>query len=46
MFGQLHEGELPLFKLNFGVITLLPEKKNALQMRSLEPLKFIYVMFN
>jgi mannosylglycoprotein endo-beta-mannosidase len=29
MFAQLRTGELPLFKLNFGVITLLPKKENA-----------------
>jgi hypothetical protein len=29
MFAQLHNGELPLFKLNFGIITLLPKKKDA-----------------
>ena len=27
LFGQLKMGELPLFKLNFGVITLLPKKE-------------------
>ena len=26
MFAQLHSSDLPLFKLNFGVITLLPKK--------------------
>jgi hypothetical protein len=31
MFYQLHSGELQLFKLNFGVITLLPKKENAVQ---------------
>jgi hypothetical protein len=29
MFAQLRVGELPLFKLNFGVITLLPKKEDA-----------------
>jgi hypothetical protein len=31
MFQQLHFGNLQLFKLNFGVITLLPKKDNAIQ---------------
>jgi hypothetical protein len=26
MFSQLQSGELPLFRLNFGIITLLPKK--------------------
>ena len=29
LFVQLKQGNLPLFKLNFGVITLLPRKENA-----------------
>jgi hypothetical protein len=29
MFAQLRRGELPLFKLNFGGITLLPKKKSG-----------------
>ena len=29
MFFQLKQGNLPLYKLNFGVITLLPKKENA-----------------
>ena len=29
MFVQLQGGDLPLFRLNFGVITLLPKKENA-----------------
>jgi hypothetical protein len=31
MFMQLQRDELPLYKLNFGVITLLPKKENAVQ---------------
>ena len=31
LFAQLQIGELPLFKLNFGVITLLPTKEDASQ---------------
>ena len=31
MFIQLHSGDLPLFKLNFGVITLLPKKEDAIR---------------
>ena len=35
MFAQLHQGELPLFKLNFGVITLLSKKENAVQIQQI-----------
>ena len=31
MFAQLHAGNLPLFKLKCGVITLLPKKEDASQ---------------
>jgi hypothetical protein len=29
MFVQLKHGELPLYKLNHGIITLLPKKEDA-----------------
>jgi hypothetical protein len=29
MFVQLKDGDLPLYKLNFSVITLLPKKEDA-----------------
>ena len=29
LFVQLKQGNLPLFKLNFGVITLLPKKRKC-----------------
>jgi hypothetical protein len=29
MFAQLKDGDLSLYKLNFGVITLLPKKEDA-----------------
>jgi hypothetical protein len=29
MFHDLHSGDLPLFSLNFGVITLLPKTQDA-----------------
>jgi hypothetical protein len=31
LFVQLQQGELPLYKLNFGVITLLPKKEDVVQ---------------
>ena len=35
MFRKLQTGELPLFKLNFGVITLLP--RNLSMIKCLKP---------
>jgi hypothetical protein len=35
MFVQLQQGDLPLYKLNFDVITLLPKKKNAVQISAI-----------
>ena len=29
MFIQFQQGNLPLFRLNFGVITLLPKKRKC-----------------
>ena len=29
MFNDLHKGDLPLFNLNFGIITLLPKTQDA-----------------
>jgi hypothetical protein len=29
LFHKFHKGELPLFSLNFGIITLLPKEKEA-----------------
>ncbi|KAK1692257.1 hypothetical protein QYE76_008954 [Lolium multiflorum] len=45
MFKQLHSGELQLFKLNFGVITLLPKKENAIQIQQYRPICLLNVSF-
>jgi hypothetical protein len=29
LFHEFHKGDLPLFSLNFGIITLLPKEKEA-----------------
>jgi mannosylglycoprotein endo-beta-mannosidase len=29
MFTQLQDGDIPLYKLNFGLVTLLPKKEDA-----------------
>jgi hypothetical protein len=33
LFNELSTGDLSLYKLNFGVITLLPKKEDALQIQ-------------
>jgi hypothetical protein len=33
MFVDFHNGTLPLYSLNFGIITLLPKKDNAVQIQ-------------
>jgi hypothetical protein len=45
LFTQLHAGELPLYKLNFGVITLLPKKENAIQIQQYRPICLLNVSF-
>ena len=46
MFKQLQEGNLPLFKLNFGVITLLPKKEDACRIEQYRPICLLNVSFN
>jgi mannosylglycoprotein endo-beta-mannosidase len=45
MFAQLRTGELPLFKLNFGVITLLPKKEDASRIEQYRPICLLNVSF-
>jgi hypothetical protein len=45
LFNQLHTRELPLFKLNFGIITLLPKKENAVQIQQYRPICLLNVSF-
>ena len=45
MFFQLQQGNLPLFQLNFGVITLLPKKENAIQIQQYRPICLLNVSF-
>jgi hypothetical protein len=46
LFVALKAGRLPLFKLNFGVITLLPKKDNAVQIQQYRPICLLNVSFN
>jgi hypothetical protein len=45
MFMQLQRDELPLYKLNFGIITLLPKKENAVQIQQYRPICLLNVSF-
>ena len=45
MFKAFHRGELPLFHLNFGNITLLPKKENATQIQQYRPICLLNVSF-
>jgi hypothetical protein len=45
LFAQLQTCELPLFKLNFGVITLLPKKENVVQIQQYTRFFFTNVIF-
>jgi hypothetical protein len=44
-FNELSIGDLSLYKLNFGVITLLPKKDDAVQIQQYEPIFFIKCVF-
>jgi hypothetical protein len=33
LFKEFHEGNVPLFHLNYGIITLLPKQKEAINIR-------------
>ena len=46
MFVMLQQGELPLYKLNFGVITLLPKNDNPVQIQQYRPICLLNVSFN
>jgi hypothetical protein len=38
LFNDFHEDKLPLFSLNFGVITLLPKTKEAIKIQQYRPI--------
>jgi hypothetical protein len=46
MFIQLKDGDLPLYKLNFGVITLLPKMEDASRIEQFRPICMFNVSFN
>jgi hypothetical protein len=46
LFESFQKGELPLYKLNYGVITLLPKKEYATQIQQYRPICLLNVSFN
>uniref|UniRef100_A0A8I7B6E0 Reverse transcriptase domain-containing protein n=1 Tax=Hordeum vulgare subsp. vulgare TaxID=112509 RepID=A0A8I7B6E0_HORVV len=46
MFQDLFNGQLQLFHLNFGTITLLPKKEGALRIEQFRPICLLNVSFN
>jgi hypothetical protein len=45
MFYQLQAGDLPLFRLYFGIITLLPKKEDASRIEQYRPICLLNVSF-
>lgn len=45
LFSEFHKGDLPLFSLNFGIITLLPKQKEATQIQQFRPICLLNVSF-
>lgn len=45
LFAQLQQGDLQLYKLNFGIITLLPKKEDVIQIQQYRPICLLNVSF-
>jgi hypothetical protein len=45
MFRDFHAGDLPLFCLNFGIITLLPKEKEVKKIQRYRPICMLNVSF-
>jgi hypothetical protein len=45
LFKEFHEGTLPLFQLNYGVITLLPKQKESTNIKQFRPICLLNVSF-
>ena len=45
MFHNLHKGDLPLFSLNFGIITLVPKVLEANRIQQYRPICLLNVSF-
>jgi hypothetical protein len=45
LFMEFHNGTLPVYSLNFGIVTLLPKKCNALKIQDYRPIFLLNVSF-
>ncbi|CAN6182020.1 unnamed protein product [Urochloa humidicola] len=45
LFHEFHEGRLPIHSLNFGVITLLPKREEAIKIQQYRPICLLNVGF-
>ena len=45
IFVEFHNGILPLYSCNFGILTLLPKKDNAVQIQQYRPICLLNVSF-
>jgi hypothetical protein len=45
MLSKLHKGELDLDRLNYGVITLIPKIKGAVNIKQFRPICLLNVIF-
>jgi hypothetical protein len=46
MFVEFHAGNLPLYKLNFGTIILLPKRRESTHIKQYRPICLLNVSFN
>jgi hypothetical protein len=46
LFKEFHNVILPLFKLNYGIITLLPKKNDVTSIKQFRPICLLNVCFN
>jgi hypothetical protein len=46
LFGELHAGQLELFRINFGEIILLPKFNEAEQIQQYRPIRLLNICFN
>jgi hypothetical protein len=45
LFKEFHNGSLPLFHLNYGIIMLLPKNKEAINIKQYHPICLLNVSF-
>ena len=45
MFREFHDGNLPLFSLNFGIITLIPKQKEVKKIEQYRPICMLNLSF-